>query len=45
MPHPPVQRGMRMVEEALKSQGHDIFEFEVPDSHLADHLTVSQIVE
>ena len=40
MPHPPVQRGIRMVEEALRAQGHDVFAFTVPDSHEADHLTV-----
>lgn len=39
MPHPPVQRGMRIVEEALKSQGHELIEFAVPDSHEADSIT------
>jgi len=40
MPHPPVQRGMKMVEEALRAQGHEIIEFEEPDSAEADRLTV-----
>ena len=40
MPHPPVQRGMRIVEEALRSHGHDVIEFEIPDSNEAESLTV-----
>jgi amidase len=44
MPHPPVQRGIRLVEQALKSQGHDIFNFAVPDPHEADRLIVHHLV-
>ena len=39
-PHPPVQRGMRIVKEALQKQGHDLVEFEVPDSEEASKLIV-----
>ena len=40
MPHPPVLRGVKMVAEALKAQGHEIIEFDVPDAAEADRLTV-----
>jgi amidase len=40
MPHPPVQRGVQMVVEALTAQGHDIFEWSVPDPAEHDRLTV-----
>ena len=40
MPHPPVQRGIRIVEDALKSQGHDVIEFSIPDSREAHDLSV-----
>jgi amidase len=40
MPHPPVQRGIQMVAEALKAQGHEIIDFEIPDPQEADSLTV-----
>lgn len=40
MPHPPVLRGVRMVAEALKTAGHEIIEFDVPDAAEADSLTV-----
>jgi amidase len=39
-PHPPVQRGMKMVEKALKDAGHDVFEWFVPDAKEHDHLSV-----
>jgi amidase len=41
MPHPPVQRGLRMVVEALKSQGHDVIDFDVPDPVWVNSLTVN----
>jgi Asp-tRNA(Asn)/Glu-tRNA(Gln) amidotransferase A subunit family amidase len=40
MPHPPVQRGIKIVAEALKAQGHEIIDFEIPDPQEADNLTV-----
>jgi amidase len=40
MPHPPVQRAIRIVKEALRAQGHELIDFEVPDSHEAERLTV-----
>jgi amidase len=40
MPHPPVQRGIKMVQEALKAQGHEIIDFEVPDAAGAERLSV-----
>jgi Asp-tRNA(Asn)/Glu-tRNA(Gln) amidotransferase A subunit family amidase len=40
MPHPPVLRGIKMVQEALKVQGHEIIEFDVPDAAEAESLTV-----
>jgi len=40
MPHPPVQRGIRIVEEALRKAGHELIEWELPDSAHADHLVV-----
>jgi amidase len=40
MPHPPVQRGMEMVIQALKRQGHDVLEWYVPDAAEHDRLTV-----
>jgi len=40
MPHPPIQRGMRMVEEALKAAGHELLDFYLPDTAQADKLTV-----
>jgi amidase len=40
MPHPPVQRGIRIVEEALKSQGHDVIDFAIPDPRTVNKLTV-----
>jgi len=40
MPHPPVQRGIKIVEEALRSQGHEIIDFEVPDAKEADRIVV-----
>lgn len=41
MPHPPVQRGVKMVQDALKAQGHEIIEFDVPDPETVNTLTVS----
>jgi len=41
MPHPPVQRGLRMVESALRSHGHEIIEFAIPDPHEVNSLTVN----
>jgi hypothetical protein len=43
MPHPPVQRGVRIVQEALKAQGHEIIEFDVPDATTANSLTVPHL--
>lgn len=40
MPHPPVQRAVKIVQEALKAQGHEIIEFDVPDATTANSLTV-----
>jgi amidase len=40
MPHPPEQRGIRIVEEALRKAGHELIEWELPDSAHADHLVV-----
>jgi amidase len=40
MPHPPVQRGMRIVEDALRKAGHELIEWELPDSAHADKLVV-----
>jgi hypothetical protein len=40
MPHPPVLRGIRLVQEALKAQGHEIIDFEVPDAAEAERLSV-----
>jgi amidase len=40
MPHPPVQRGIKTVEEALKAAGHDIIDFAIPESAEAAHLLV-----
>jgi len=40
MPHPPVQRGMRMVEKALKDAGHEVINWAVPDPQEHDRLSV-----
>jgi hypothetical protein len=31
---------MRIVEEALKSQGHDVIDFAIPDPRTVNKLTV-----
>lgn len=41
MPHPPVQRGIRLVEEALKAAGHEVIEFAIPNSAEAADITVN----
>src|SRR5436305_1076789 len=43
MPHPPVQRGVKMVRDALKAQGHEIIEFDVPDVETVNSLTVPSL--
>jgi amidase len=37
MPHPPVQRGIRIVEQALKH--HDVIDFAIPEPHTVNNLT------
>ena len=39
-PHPPIQRGTRMVEEALKAQGHNVIDFAIPDARKVNGITV-----
>jgi amidase len=43
-PQPPVARGLRMVEEALRAAGHELIEFDIPDPELANALPVYQFI-
>lgn len=43
MPHPPVQRGIRIIEEALKAAGHEVIEFGIPESAEVANLTVQRL--
>jgi amidase len=40
MPHPPVQRAIRIAEEVMKKAGHEIIEWTFPDAQEAQRLLV-----
>ena len=39
-PHPPVQRSIRLVEKALRAQGHELIDFDIPNPDEANRLPV-----